>query len=63
MAAIEFTGDAERDLIEIYLYGVETFGPAHAERYAGALAARIEAVAETPRLGPMSAFCTRAPDA
>jgi len=30
VAAIEFTGDAERDLIEIYLYGVETFGPAQA---------------------------------
>jgi toxin ParE1/3/4 len=30
---IDFTREAERDLINIYLYGVEHFGQVQAERY------------------------------
>lgn len=37
MAKIEFTHDAERDLIDIFLYGIEHFGLAQAERYAKTL--------------------------
>jgi toxin ParE1/3/4 len=48
---IEFTHDAERDLINIFLYGVEHFGPVQAERYAKTLNAKIEMAAEHPDFG------------
>jgi toxin ParE1/3/4 len=48
---IEFTHDAERDLINIFLYGIEHFGPVQAERYANTLNAKIEMVAEQPDFG------------
>ena len=46
MTKIEFTHDAERDLINIFLYGIEHFGPVQAERYA-----KIEMAAEHPDFG------------
>ena len=51
MTKIEFTHDAERDLINIFLYGIEHFGPVQAERYAKTLNAKIEMVAEHPDFG------------
>ena len=51
MAQIELTRDAERDLIDIYLYGIEQFGQAQAERYAIALNTRIDFIAENPSMG------------
>lgn len=51
MAKAELTRDAERDLIDIYLHGIERFGSVAAERYASALAAKIKMVAEHPSFG------------
>jgi toxin ParE1/3/4 len=48
---IEFTRDAERDLIDIFLYGIEHFGPVQAERYAKTLNAKIDMAAEHPDFG------------
>jgi plasmid stabilization system protein ParE len=38
---IELTLDAERDLIDIYLYGIEHFGHPQAERYAETRATQV----------------------
>lgn len=51
MTQIELTKDAERDLIDIYLYGIEQFGQAQAERYAIALNSRIDFIAANPSMG------------
>ena len=51
MTAIELTKEAERDLIEIFLFGIEHFGVAQAERYSVALLAKIEAAAANPSFG------------
>jgi toxin ParE1/3/4 len=57
---IEFTRDAERDLIDIFLYGIEHFGPAQAERYAKTLNAKIEMAAEHPDFGADYGFVVEA---
>lgn len=51
MKQIEITNDAEQDLIDIYLYGVEHFGLAQAERYLESLYAKMSFAAEHPGLG------------
>lgn len=51
MAEIDFTHEAERDLINIFLYGIEHFGPVHAERYLETINAKIEIAAEHPDFG------------
>lgn len=51
MTAIELTKKAERDLIDIFLFGTEHFGVAQAERYSAALLAKIEAAAANPSFG------------
>lgn len=51
MTKAELTCDAERDLFDIYLYGIERFGLRAAERYAAALTAKITAAAENPSFG------------
>lgn len=51
MRKVELTHDAERDLIEIYLYGAEHFGYAQAERYAETLSKKMEFAAENPTFG------------
>ena len=51
MTRIEFTRDAEQDLIDIYLYGIEHFGLIQAERYNELLHARIDTIAENPGFG------------
>jgi plasmid stabilization system protein ParE len=48
---VDLTADAERDLIGIYLYSAEQFGPAMAERYSETLNARIMFVAEHHTVG------------
>ena len=45
LPTIKLTGDAERDLINIYLQGIEQIGSAQAERYSGGLNARITFIA------------------
>lgn len=54
--AIDLTGEAERDLIDIYLHGAERYGIAQAERYAAALSAKIETAARNPSFGADYAF-------
>lgn len=51
MTTIEFTKAAERDLIEIYLYGIAHFGRVQAEDYGEALSVRIATAAENPSFG------------
>jgi toxin ParE1/3/4 len=53
---IDFARDAERDLIDIFLYGIEHFGPAQAERYLETLNAKIEMAAEHPDFGADYSF-------
>lgn len=56
MTKIEFTRDAERDLINIFLYGIENFGPALAEQYLETINAKIEMVAHPPDFGADYSF-------
>ncbi len=51
MNGIEFTNDAERDLIDIYIYSVEHFGVPQAENYVESLHAKISVAAENPSFG------------
>lgn len=51
MTTIEFTNDAEQDLIKIFLFGIEHFGSVQAERYAKTLNAKIAMAAEHPDFG------------
>jgi len=48
---IELTKEAERDLINIFLFGVEHFGAVQAERYSSLLTAKIESAAANPSFG------------
>ena len=56
MTRIEITGDAEQDLIDIYLYGIEHFGLNQAERYSEILQAKIDTIAENPSFGSDYSF-------
>ena len=51
MAKIDFTRDAERDLINIFLYGVENFGSVQAERYLETINTKIEMAVKHPDFG------------
>ena len=51
MTQIKLTLDAERDLIDIYLYGFENFGHAQAERYAATLNEKMAVAADYPSFG------------
>lgn len=51
MTKIELTLDAERDLIDIYLFGIEHFGHAQAERYAETLHGKMAIAADNPSVG------------
>ncbi len=51
MTRIEITNDAEKDLIDIYLYGVEHFGTTQAENYLESIHARMSIAAENPSFG------------
>ena len=56
MTKIEITRDAEQDLIDIYLYGIEHFGLIQAERYSESLQAKIDTIAENPNFGSDCGF-------
>jgi toxin ParE1/3/4 len=53
---IELTLDTERDLIDIYLYGIEHFGHTQAERYAETLNGKMAVAAENPSFGADYSF-------
>lgn len=59
MAKAELTHEAERDLIDIYLYGIEHFRHAAAERYANVLGAKITTAAGNPSFGVDYVFVRR----
>ena len=48
---IELSDDAEQDLEDIQLYGMEHFGVARAERYDQALDKAMGTIAEHPHIG------------
>jgi plasmid stabilization system protein ParE len=61
--SFRLTRHAERDVLDIYLYTLEHFGPAQADKYTSDLAARFSAIAAQPTLYqrpcPMTAHRTR----
>lgn len=59
MTKIDFTRDAERDLINIFLYGIEHFGAGQAERYLESIDAKIEMAAVHPDFGADYGFVIR----
>lgn len=48
---IDLTQAAERDLIEIYLYGIAQFGAAKADEYAANLVQKMTLMAKHPSFG------------
>lgn len=50
-SSFKLTEDAERDVIDIYLYTFENFGEAQAEKYSAELFARFAQIANNPTLG------------
>ncbi len=48
---LRLTNDADRDLIDIYLYGIENFGLAKADIYIQSLKMKLEIIAENPSFG------------
>lgn len=56
MAKSKLTLDAERDLIDVYLFGIEHFGHAQAARYAETINAKIPAAADNPSFGAEDNF-------
>jgi toxin ParE1/3/4 len=50
-ASFRLTRDAERDVVDIYLYTLERFGPAQADAYTAALFVRFSAIDAQPSLG------------
>ncbi|AGA80700.1 type II toxin-antitoxin system RelE/ParE family toxin [Echinicola vietnamensis] len=48
------TRQAEEDLIQIYLYGQEVFGPIQAEKYHESLERAFERIAKNPEMFPMA---------
>lgn len=51
MTAYRLTREAERDIVDIYVYSVERFGASQAERYTADLSRRLDQIADTPTLG------------
>ncbi|WP_162415623.1 type II toxin-antitoxin system RelE/ParE family toxin [Cyclobacterium roseum] len=48
------THQAEEDLIAIYLYGLEVFGPTQAEKYHRSVEKAFERIAENPKMFPLA---------
>ena len=51
MSSYRLTRRADRDLIDIYLYTLETFGPEQAERYTEGMRSCFAMLADNPRMG------------
>lgn len=58
MTTVEFSLAAERDLIDIYLYGVAQFGAVRAVRYLDSINAKAEMAASHPDFGADYGFVT-----
>lgn len=48
MADFKLAPEAERDLFEIALYGLENFGPVQSEQYRDGLKSRFQEIANSP---------------
>lgn len=48
---LNFTEEAQSDVINIYLYGLEHYGIRQAEKYSEKLADKLKIVAENPSFG------------
>jgi toxin ParE1/3/4 len=53
---VDLTLEAERDLIDIYLFGATQFGAVQADRYAEDLSAKMTTLAENPSFGADYSF-------
>ena len=51
MSSYRLTGQADQDLIDIYLYTLETFGQQQAERYATSMRSCFSLLADMPHMG------------
>lgn len=51
MSKCRFTTDAEQDLIDIYITGLETYGLKQAEAYQDLLAEKFQTLTENPSFG------------
>ena len=51
MSEYRLTRDADTDLLEVFLYGFETFGLPRAEDYRDSLTRCFELLADNPKLG------------
>ena len=51
MSDYRLTRDAEADLLDIFFYGFESFGPGRAATYRDGLTRCFELIARTPKLG------------
>ena len=51
MPEVRLTLQADRDLLDIFVFGLQTFGTRQAERYAATLDHCFQLLAENPRMG------------
>lgn len=51
MSEYRLTKDADADLLEVFIYGFETFGPIHAEDYWDSITRCFGFLAENPKRG------------
>jgi toxin ParE1/3/4 len=51
MNEYRLTNDADADLLELFVYGLETFGPIQAETYRDSLTRCFELIADNPKMG------------
>jgi toxin ParE1/3/4 len=59
MGQISLTFAAERDLINIYLFGLAEFGVKQADRYAEDMASKLALIADNPSFGADYAFAQK----
>jgi toxin ParE1/3/4 len=50
------TRQAEEDLIEIYLFGLKTFGPSQAEKYFKSIEEAFMKISENPEMFPSASY-------
>lgn len=55
MGSYKLTDDAEADLLDVFLYGFETFGAAAAAAYKANLAHCFQLMADNPGMGRLAA--------
>ena len=53
------TRQAEEDLIQVYLYGLQVFGALQAEKYHGSLEKTFNRIADNPEMYPLAPHIRR----